>query len=168
MQCSHMLPSFFTRRGPGQEYLKATLEGPIQELCNETDLDLEVNPMKVQYSTIEYLDVQSLHACKVCNVATPGFFVCHNGCKQCVRGRHSPPKHNALKMLSGGENASRFDLSVMMWFKDVDCVYVSLWFLYLIIHAVMKSGCYKMHKSKHMNLFKNRFMLLCMIWTMKI
>ena len=37
----------FLRRGPGQEYLKATLEAPIQELCGDADLDLEINPMKV-------------------------------------------------------------------------------------------------------------------------
>ncbi|CAB4011072.1 Rho GTPase activation [Paramuricea clavata] len=55
---SRMMSSY-TRRGPGQEYLKATLEVPIQELCGDTDLDLEINPMKV-YATLHELDNEDI------------------------------------------------------------------------------------------------------------
>lgn len=55
----HEVSSFF-RRGPGQEYLKATLEAPIQELCNDTDLDLEINPMKV-YCNRKMEDIQMFY-----------------------------------------------------------------------------------------------------------
>ncbi|XP_028515761.1 GTPase-activating protein [Exaiptasia diaphana] len=37
----------YTRRGPGQEYLKLTLEEPLHELLSQPDLILEINPIKV-------------------------------------------------------------------------------------------------------------------------
>ncbi|KAL6058637.1 Ras GTPase-activating protein [Balamuthia mandrillaris] len=43
----------YTRRGPGQVYLKETLTGVLSDLCNQGDLVLEVNPLKVY---IEYIN----------------------------------------------------------------------------------------------------------------
>ncbi|XP_048588250.1 GTPase-activating protein isoform X2 [Nematostella vectensis] len=37
----------YTRRGPGQEYLKCTLEEPLNDLMSQEDLVLEINPIKV-------------------------------------------------------------------------------------------------------------------------
>ena len=35
------------RRGPGQEYLKFTLEQPLKDLVAQNNLVLEINPVKV-------------------------------------------------------------------------------------------------------------------------
>ncbi|XP_031568487.1 GTPase-activating protein-like [Actinia tenebrosa] len=37
----------YTRRGPGQQYLKLALEEPLHELLSQPDLLLEINPVKV-------------------------------------------------------------------------------------------------------------------------
>ncbi|ORE04435.1 Rho GTPase activation protein [Rhizopus microsporus var. microsporus] len=37
----------YTRRGPGQSYLKSTLSKKISDLVSHQDLDLEINPIKV-------------------------------------------------------------------------------------------------------------------------
>lgn len=55
---SRMMASY-TRRGPGQEYLKDTLEAPIRSVIEENDLDLEINPMKV-YADLYDLDNEDL------------------------------------------------------------------------------------------------------------
>ncbi|XP_046852817.1 GTPase-activating protein-like [Xenia sp. Carnegie-2017] len=57
---SRMMSSY-TRRGPGQEYLKETLEDPIREICGDLDLDLEINPMKV-YARLYDLDNEDIAA----------------------------------------------------------------------------------------------------------
>ncbi len=41
----------YTRRGPGQSYLKEVLAGKINSLIEMTDVDLEINPLKV-YETM--------------------------------------------------------------------------------------------------------------------
>ena len=41
----------YTRRGPGQTYLKNILTGKINQLIELTDIDLEINPLKV-YETM--------------------------------------------------------------------------------------------------------------------
>lgn len=43
----------YTRRGPGQSYLKTTLSGVLSDLCSQPDLVLEINPLKVY---IEYIN----------------------------------------------------------------------------------------------------------------
>lgn len=43
----------YTRRGPGQAYLKQTLTGVLSDLCKQSDLVLEINPLKVY---IEYIN----------------------------------------------------------------------------------------------------------------
>ncbi|KAJ5073892.1 gtpase-activating protein [Anaeramoeba ignava] len=37
----------YTRRGPGQLYLKNLLSSPLQEIANDDDLDLEINPVRI-------------------------------------------------------------------------------------------------------------------------
>jgi Ras GTPase-activating-like protein IQGAP2/3 len=37
----------YTRRGPGQSYLKGTLSEKINSLIEHKDLNLEINPLKV-------------------------------------------------------------------------------------------------------------------------
>ena len=37
----------YTRRGPGQTYLKHVLSERIHNLIEHRDLDLEINPLKV-------------------------------------------------------------------------------------------------------------------------
>ena len=37
----------YTRRGPGQEYLKETLQQLVEDTNSRTDINLEVNPVKV-------------------------------------------------------------------------------------------------------------------------
>jgi Ras GTPase-activating-like protein IQGAP2/3 len=37
----------YTRRGPGQSYLKVVLQDRINSLIELKDLDLEINPLKV-------------------------------------------------------------------------------------------------------------------------
>ena len=43
----------YTRRGPGQSYLKTILATRINGLIEHTDLDLEINPLKVYESIVE-------------------------------------------------------------------------------------------------------------------
>lgn len=40
----------YTRRGPGQSYLKSVLAERINSLIEHKDLNLEVNPLKVRIS----------------------------------------------------------------------------------------------------------------------
>jgi hypothetical protein len=38
------------RRGPGQQYLKTTLTGVLSNLCSQSNLILEINPLKVLHT----------------------------------------------------------------------------------------------------------------------
>src|SRR3954463_16456604 len=47
----------YTRRGPGQSYLKVVLQDSINALIELKDLDLEINPLKVYEKMVtEYED----------------------------------------------------------------------------------------------------------------
>ncbi|KAG1470586.1 hypothetical protein G6F56_002599 [Rhizopus delemar] len=46
----------YTRRGPGQSYLKSTLSERIADLVKHHDLDLEINPIKVYDTMIEEME----------------------------------------------------------------------------------------------------------------
>jgi Ras GTPase-activating-like protein IQGAP2/3 len=48
----------YTRRGPGQSYLKVVLQDRINSLIELKDLDLEINPLKVYEKMIIELEVQ--------------------------------------------------------------------------------------------------------------
>lgn len=39
----------YTRRGPGQSYLKSVLADRINSLIEHKDLNLEINPLKVRF-----------------------------------------------------------------------------------------------------------------------
>lgn len=39
----------YTRRGPGQSYLKSVLADRINSLIEHKDLNLEINPLKVSF-----------------------------------------------------------------------------------------------------------------------
>jgi Ras GTPase-activating-like protein IQGAP2/3 len=47
---SRMLTTY-TRRGPGQSYLKSILSGKINELIERKGLNLQINPLKVRPTT---------------------------------------------------------------------------------------------------------------------
>ena len=46
----------YTRRGPGQSYLKSVLADRINSLIEIKDLDLEINPLKVYEAMIEKIE----------------------------------------------------------------------------------------------------------------
>ena len=46
----------YTRRGPGQSYLKVVLQDRINRLIEHTDVDLEINPLKVYQSMCEEIE----------------------------------------------------------------------------------------------------------------
>lgn len=46
----------YTRRGPGQSYLKVVLQDKINSLIELKDVDLEINPLKVYRSMIEKIE----------------------------------------------------------------------------------------------------------------
>jgi Ras GTPase-activating-like protein IQGAP2/3 len=46
----------YTRRGPGQSYLKVVLQGRINSVVSMNDLDLEINPLKVYEKMIRDMD----------------------------------------------------------------------------------------------------------------
>ncbi|KAL1921741.1 uncharacterized protein VTP21DRAFT_10383 [Calcarisporiella thermophila] len=46
----------YTRRGPGQSYLKAVLSGPIEKLVAQKDLNLEINPLKVYEEVLKQVE----------------------------------------------------------------------------------------------------------------
>jgi hypothetical protein len=46
----------YTRRGPGQSYLKTVLADRINGLIELKDLDLEINPLKVYERMIEQIE----------------------------------------------------------------------------------------------------------------
>lgn len=48
----------YTRRGPGQSYLKVVLQDSINSLIELKDLDLEINPLKVYEKMVSELEIQ--------------------------------------------------------------------------------------------------------------
>ena len=46
----------YTRRGPGQSYLKTVLADRINSLIEIKDLDLEINPLKVYETMIDKIE----------------------------------------------------------------------------------------------------------------
>ncbi|KAH8724404.1 Rho GTPase activation protein [Phaeosphaeriaceae sp. PMI808] len=48
----------YTRRGPGQSYLKVVLQDRINSLIELKDLDLEINPLKVYEKMVSELEIQ--------------------------------------------------------------------------------------------------------------
>jgi len=46
----------YTRRGPGQSYLKAVLADQINSLIEHKDLNLEINPLKVYEQMIKQIE----------------------------------------------------------------------------------------------------------------
>ncbi|KAG0770545.1 hypothetical protein G6F57_002891 [Rhizopus arrhizus] len=51
----------YTRRGPGQSYLKSTLSNKIADLVKLQDLDLEINPIKVYDQMITQIEQDQGH-----------------------------------------------------------------------------------------------------------
>eukprot|EP00005_Dracoamoeba_jomungandri_P012884 CAMPEP_0174270946 /NCGR_PEP_ID=MMETSP0439-20130205/46340_1 /TAXON_ID=0 /ORGANISM="Stereomyxa ramosa, Strain Chinc5" /LENGTH=694 /DNA_ID=CAMNT_0015360643 /DNA_START=127 /DNA_END=2208 /DNA_ORIENTATION=+ len=49
----------YTRRGPGQAYLKSTLTGVLSKICTQSDLVLEINPLKVYIEYINDFEIQT-------------------------------------------------------------------------------------------------------------
>lgn len=49
----------YTRRGPGQQYLKATLTGVLTNLCSQPNLILEINPLKVYMEMINEFEIKT-------------------------------------------------------------------------------------------------------------
>ena len=48
----------YTRRGPGQSYLKEVLQGRINSLVQLKDLDLEINPLKVYEKMVNDIEMK--------------------------------------------------------------------------------------------------------------
>jgi len=49
----------YTRRGPGQSYLKTVLAERINSLVELKDLDLEINPLKVYERMVQEIEIQN-------------------------------------------------------------------------------------------------------------
>lgn len=49
----------YTRRGPGQSYLKVVLQDRINRLIEHEDVDLEINPLKVYQSMCEDIELRT-------------------------------------------------------------------------------------------------------------
>ena len=52
----------YTRRGPGQSYLKVVLQDKINSLIELKDVDLEINPLKVYQSMVAQIEEDTGHA----------------------------------------------------------------------------------------------------------
>jgi len=48
----------YTRRGPGQSYLKTVLQDRINRLVDTKDLDLEINPLKVYEKMVNDIEAE--------------------------------------------------------------------------------------------------------------
>lgn len=48
----------YTRRGPGQSYLKVVLQDRINRLVDTKDLDLEINPLKVYEKMVNDIEME--------------------------------------------------------------------------------------------------------------
>ncbi len=55
---SRMLTTY-TRRGPGQTYLKSVLSSKINQLIEQKDLNLQINPLKVYDEVIIQMELQN-------------------------------------------------------------------------------------------------------------
>ena len=59
------------RRSPGQHYLKNTITGPLQKLCGDKDLILEINPLKVYEAMINDFETSTGRTSPLDRKATP-------------------------------------------------------------------------------------------------
>lgn len=55
----------YTRRGPGQQYLKNTLTSVLKEITSQPDLILEINPSKVYETYINWYETQTGSRCQL-------------------------------------------------------------------------------------------------------
>eukprot|EP01137_Pigoraptor_chileana_P029672 Opistho-2@15132 len=60
----------YTRRGPGQEYLKTCLSQRIQELIQSRDLNLEIDPAKIYEQMINDIETQTGQTCELPRVVS--------------------------------------------------------------------------------------------------
>jgi Ras GTPase-activating-like protein IQGAP2/3 len=51
----------YTRRGPGQSYLKGVLADRINSLIEHRDLNLEINPLKVRTGQTVQMRIDAAH-----------------------------------------------------------------------------------------------------------
>ena len=51
----------YTRRGPGQSYLKSVLSDKINDLIEQKNLNLQINPLKVKIDTITVIKEINSH-----------------------------------------------------------------------------------------------------------
>lgn len=49
----------YTRRGPGQSYLKSVLSHKINQLIEQKDLNLQINPLKVYDEVVNILELEN-------------------------------------------------------------------------------------------------------------
>lgn len=49
----------YTRRGPGQSYLKVVLQDKVNSLVELTDADLEINPLKVYATMVDKIETET-------------------------------------------------------------------------------------------------------------
>ncbi|KAJ3150962.1 glyceraldehyde-3-phosphate dehydrogenase 1 [Geranomyces michiganensis] len=61
----------YTRRGPGQTYLKHVLSARINNLIEHQDLDLEINPLKVYEQMLNDLEAETGQPCGLPRSITP-------------------------------------------------------------------------------------------------
>jgi GTPase-activator protein for Ras-like GTPase len=92
----------YTRRGPGQAYLKHVLADKLNRLIEEKDLDLEINPLKVP-SVFHVFNCISHDS----NISRAAFSVI-KGLREdggrdraANRCRINPPNHNNVRRSSG-------------------------------------------------------------------
>eukprot|EP01097_Dermamoeba_algensis_P008941 TRINITY_DN6153_c0_g1_i1.p1 TRINITY_DN6153_c0_g1~~TRINITY_DN6153_c0_g1_i1.p1 ORF type:complete len:704 (-),score=149.43 TRINITY_DN6153_c0_g1_i1:172-2247(-) len=61
----------YTRRGPGQQYLKQVLSGILGNICSQNDLILEINPVKVYETYINSYETTTGQTCTLNRKPTP-------------------------------------------------------------------------------------------------
>ncbi|RKO92328.1 Rho GTPase activation protein, partial [Blyttiomyces helicus] len=61
----------YTRRGPGQTYLKNVLSERINNLIEHNDLDLEINPLKVYEQMIKDIEAETGAPCDLPSAISP-------------------------------------------------------------------------------------------------
>jgi len=61
----------YTRRGPGQSYLKKALSECFKRVINLGDLNLEINPLKVYEQMINDIEVETGQTCELPRSVTP-------------------------------------------------------------------------------------------------
>ncbi|KAJ3128766.1 glyceraldehyde-3-phosphate dehydrogenase 1 [Nowakowskiella sp. JEL0407] len=77
----------YTRRGPGQTYLKNTLSKLINSLLETRDLDLEINPLKVYDQMISDIEEQTGQPCDLPRGVTPQDAAAHPDVQAIIRPR---------------------------------------------------------------------------------